>query len=60
MPEDRQHSGVVRGQAAEQSLTPLVIIQDGKVGIGKVATPSVDHLGDTDPILLSRQPKGTP
>ena len=57
MAEDRQHSGVVRGQAAEQSLTPLVIVQDGKVGVGKVATPPVDHLGDTDPILLSRQPK---
>ena len=57
MAEDRQHSGVMRGQATEQSLTPVVIVQDGQIGIGKVATPPVDHLGDTNPILLSRQPK---
>ena len=46
---------MVGGQAAQQPLTPLEIVQHGQVGVGQVGAATVDHLGDPLAVGLGRQ-----
>ena len=46
VPEHRQQSGVVGGQAAQQAFAPFVIVEHHQIGLGQIGTPAVDDLGD--------------
>ena len=48
------------GKPTQQALPPLVVVQHRQVGIGEIAAAPVDHLGDSGPIGLRRQPQRTP
>jgi hypothetical protein len=44
--EHRKQSGVVGGQAAQQTFAPFVIAQHYEVALGQLRAAPVDHLGD--------------
>ena len=46
VPEYGQHSGMVGGQAAQQTFPPLVVAEHCQVGVREVAATVVDHLSD--------------
>ena len=58
--ENRQHSGVVGGQPAQQSLAPFVVVEHDQVGLGSSAAAPVDHLGDAGALLVRGEPQRRP
>ncbi len=55
--ERRQQPGVVRGDAALQSVAPLPVAENGEVGLRQLRGPPVDDGPDLGPLRLGGQPQ---